>query len=231
VNWRIMTMVVAAAGALPAQPADSETAVAVPLNEQRIFKIIPDYQTVEDSSRAVAPLPASEKWRLAWKEVADPFNLASALAAAAMSQADNETPRYGHGAAAYGLRAGAAIADFSTQSFLAAGAFACLLHQDPRYFRKGPSSGIVPRALYSLSRLVIARQDSGRAAFNGSNFLGMAGGIGLSNLYYPRASRTGAVMLDRVGTSLTGGAMGNLMSEFWPDIQKKFFRKKRHDSF
>ena len=221
-------LLAAASGVVCAQPEESGTPVAVPLNEQRIFKIIPDYQTVEDSSRAVAPLPPSEKWRLAWKEVVDPFNIASAVAAAAMSQADNETPKYGHGAAAYGLRAGAAIADFSTQSFLAAGAFACLLHQDPRYFRKGPSSGIFPRALYSLSRLVIARQDSGRAAFNASNFLGMAGGIGLSNLYYPRASRTGAVMLDRVGTSLTGGAMGNLMSEFWPDIQKKFFQKKRH---
>ncbi|SPE39469.1 hypothetical protein SBA3_3230012 [Candidatus Sulfopaludibacter sp. SbA3] len=35
-------------------------------------------------------------------------------------------------------------------------------------------------------------------------------------------------MLSRVGTSLTGDVMGNLMSEFWPDIQKKFFEKKRH---
>ena len=27
--------------------------------------------------------------------------------------------------------------------------------------------------------------------------------------------------------SVTGGIIGNLMSEFWPDIQKKFFHKGR----
>jgi hypothetical protein len=30
----------------------------------------------------------------------------------------------------------------------------------------------------------------------------------------------------RVETSVFGGVMGNLMSEFWPDIQHKFFQKK-----
>jgi hypothetical protein len=30
-------------------------------------------------------------------------------------------------------------------------------------------------------------------------------------------------MFGRVWTSLMGGAVGNLMSEFWPDLQQKFF--------
>lgn len=204
-----------------------EVPVVVPLNEERILKVIPDYQTVRDSRRLVAPMTPGEKWRLAWKEVIDPFNNASAVLAAAMSQAGNETPKYGEGGAAYGKRVGAAIGDFGTQNFLSAGVFACLLHQDPRYFRRGPPSRVVPRVLYSLGRILITRQDSGRDAFNASNILGMAGGIGISNLYYPAGSRTGTVMLSRVGTSLTGDVMGNLMSEFWPDIQKKFFQKKQ----
>lgn len=204
----------------------AQTPEVVPLNQDRILKVIPDYQTVTDSHGPVAPMTPGEKFHLAWKEVIDPFNLASAVAAAGMSQADNETPRYGRGGAAYGERVGAAIGDFATQNFFAAGVFACLLHQDPRYFRKGPSSGIVARALYSVSRIVVTRQDSGRASFNASNIFGMAAGIGASNLYYPSASRTGTVMLARVGTSLTGDVLGNLMSEFWPDVQHKFFRKK-----
>ncbi len=213
--------------AQPESPGPSpELPVVVPLNEERILKVIPDYQTVEDTHRPIAPMTPKQKWNLAWKEVIDPFNNASAVLAAAMSQAGNETPRYGEGGAAYGKRVGAAIGDFGTQSFLSAGVFACLLHQDPRYFRKGPPSGVVPRALYSVSRIFVTRQDSGRAAFNASNILGMAGGIGVSNLYYPAGSRTGEVMLSRVGTSLTGDVMGNLMSEFWPDLQKKFLQKK-----
>ncbi|MDR3701369.1 MAG: hypothetical protein P4L56_17105 [Candidatus Sulfopaludibacter sp.] len=209
---------------VPGPPADLP--VVVPLNEERILKVIPDYQTVEDTHRLIAPMTAKQKWNLAWKEVIDPFNNASAVLAAAMSQAGNETPKYGEGGAAYAKRVGAAIGDFGSQNFLSAGVFACLLHQDPRYFRRGPESGVVARALYSVSRIFVTRQDSGRNAFNASNILGMAAGIGASNLYYPGGSRTGAVMLSRVGTSLTGDVMGNLMSEFWPDLQKKFLQKK-----
>lgn len=200
--------------------------VVVPLNEERILKVIPDYQTVENSHQAIAPMTAGEKWRLAWREVIDPFNIASAAMGAGFSQAGNETPKYGEGGAALAKRFGAAIGDFGSQNFLAAGVFACMLHQDPRYFRAGPPSGFVSRVGYSLSRIVVTRQDSGANAFNASNILGMAVGIGASNLYYPSASRAGTVMTGRIATSLLGDVMGNLMSEFWPDVQKKLFHKK-----
>jgi hypothetical protein len=206
----------------PIQPVP----VAVPLNEERILKVIPDYQTVENSHQAIAPMTPGEKWRLAWKEVIDPFNIASAAMGAGFSQAGNETPKYGEGGQALAKRFGAAIGDFGTQNFLAAGVFACMLHQDPRYFRAGPPSGFVSRVGYSLSRIVVTRQDSGADAFNASNILGMAVGIGASNLYYPSASRTGTVMTGRIATSLLGDVVGNLMSEFWPDVQKKFFHKR-----
>jgi hypothetical protein len=184
---------------------------------------MPDYQTVRDSSRPVAPLTPKEKWLLVEKETIDPFNIASAFMTAAESQKGNQTPKYGEGFANLGRRFGAALADFGTQNFFSAGVMANLLHQDPRYFREGPQSKIVHRIAYSLSRLVIAKQDSGRAAFNGSNFGGMALGILASNAYYPAASVRGSVMAERVTTSLMGGAIGNLMSEFWPDLQQKFF--------
>ena len=82
------------------------------------------------------------------------------------------------------------------------------------------------RRSYSVSRLVIARQDSGATAFNASGIGGMLMGIAASNLYYPAASQRGSVMTCRISTSLTGGIMGNLMSEFWPDIRRKFFHKR-----
>jgi hypothetical protein len=200
--------------------------VAVPLNEERILKVIPDYQTVQDSSHPVAPLTNREKWTLGLKETVDPFNLASAAMTAAFSQHDNQTPKYGEGWANYGKRFGAAIADFGTQNFFSAGVFATLLHQDPRYFRKGPGSGVLPRVVYSVTRLFVCRDDRGQSVFNAANILGMGAGIAASNLYYPSASRTGTVMLGRIETSLFGGVTGNLLSEFWPDIQKKLFHKK-----
>jgi hypothetical protein len=198
-----------------------------PFNEDRIAGVIPDYQTVRDSHRAVAPLTVRQKWDLALKETIDPFNIASAAFTAGFAQIDNQTPKYGEGAAAYGKRFGAAQGDFATQNFFSAGLFASLLHQDPRYYRMGPDSGIVRRVAYSVSRLGVARQDSGKAAFNGSNIFGMILGIAASNAYYPAASRNGTVMVGRLGTSLMGGAIGNLMSEFWPDIEKMLHRKKQ----
>ena len=217
------------AGGSPAPLVPAPASAASPFNEERIAGVIPDYQTVRDSHRAVAPLTARQKWYLAWKETEDPFNIASAVTTAAFSQADNQTPKYGEGTAAYAKRFAAAIGDFGTQNAFSAGLFATVLHQDPRYFRMGPESGIVRRVGYSVSRLAIARQDSGRLAFNASNVFGMMLGIAASNAYYPAASRTGTVMVGRLGTSLIGGAIGNLMSEFWPDVQRWLHRKKKVD--
>jgi hypothetical protein len=52
-------------------------------------------------------------------------------------------------------------------------------------------------------------------------------GIAASNLYYPAASVNGAVMAGRLETSLFSGVTGNLMSEFWPDVQQKFFHRHK----
>jgi hypothetical protein len=189
--------------------------------------VIPDFQTVRDSGAAVAPLTAKQKWGLAFRETVDPFNVASAAMAAGFSQRDDRTPKYGTGGWAYGKRFGAALADFGAQNVFSAGLLANVLHQDPRYYRKGPGTGVLKRAVYSASRIVITRQDTGGAAFNASGVFGMMMGIAASNLYYPAASRRGSVMLGRLNTSLTGGIMGNLMSEFWPDLQKKFFHHRK----
>jgi hypothetical protein len=174
----------------------------------------------------VAPLTPKQKWDLAWKETADPFNFASVVMAAGFSQRGNQTPKYGEGDAAYGERIGAAFADFGTQNFFSAGVLANLLHQDPRYYRKGPATGVLRRAAYSVSRIAVVRTDSGHAAFNSSGVGGMMMGIAASNLYYPSASVRGTVMAGRLYTSLLGGVIGNLTSEFWPDVQQRLFHRR-----
>lgn len=214
----------------PAAILPSPTPTADPFNETRILGVIPDYQTVTETPGGhVAPLTARQKWSLALKETVDPFNLVNAMVGAGFSQIGNQTPRYGEGMPAFSERFGAAVADYGMQNFFSAGVLATVLHQDPRYFRKGPAARVPSRVLYSVSRLLICRQDSGHDAFNASGIFGMALGIGASNLYYPSASIRGRVMAARVETSLFGGVTGNLMSEFWPDLQKRFFHKKHHD--
>jgi len=212
-------------GILPAPPAVNTPPPAVDTGD-RILGVIPNYQTVNDSSAAVAPLTPRQKWKLALRETMDPFNIANSIVGAGFSQMGNQTPKYGEGGPAFAMRFAAAWADLATQNFFSAGVLATVLHQDPRYYRRGPGSGVVKRVLYSVSRLAVARQDSGRAAFNASGIFGMALGIAASNAYYPSKSIRSEVMAARLSTSVTGGVVGNLMSEFWPDIQKKFFHKK-----
>jgi hypothetical protein len=215
-----------------AVPSAATVEPAIPVspvfNQGRILGVMPDYQTVRDTTHSVEPLSVRQKWSLATMETLDPFNFATAFLTAAESQAGNQTPRFGEGWANYGRRVYAAQLDFATQNYFSAGVLATALHQDPRYFRKGPQAKFLTRIVYSISRLVIARQDSGREAFNASNIGGTFIGIAASNLYYPAASRNGTVMFGRVWTSLMGGAVGNLMSEFWPDVQERVFKHKSH---
>jgi len=188
---------------------------------ERILGVIPNFQTVSNPDTPFVPLTAREKWKLFAKESFDPFTGASALVGAAFSQKGNNDPRYGNGGQAYAQRFVAAVADFTTQNLFSAALLASVLHQDPRYYRKGPRKNILYRTGYSLSQVVLTRQDSGKKAFNFSGVFGMGLGIATSNLYYPHDSRTTRVMESRIGTSFMGGAIGNMLAEFWPDIRTR----------
>jgi hypothetical protein len=217
------------AGACAQTPAPAARVRETGLSANRILGVIPNFQTVDDGSPAAMPLTAGQKWLLFAKETVDPFNFVSAALGSGSSQMGNRTPKYGEGGDAYGERFGAAMADLATQNFFSAGVLACLLHQDPRYFRKGPQAGFMKRVAYSVSRVAVTRKDTGEATFNSSGVFGMMLGIGASNLYYPAPSMRATVMAGRLESSLMGGVIGNLMSEFWPDIQQKFFHR-RHKS-
>ncbi len=195
------------------------------LHQQRILGIVPNYQTVSDPNAPYVPLTPAQKWRLVARQSRDPFNIASAALGSGFSQLDDATPKYGQGGASYAKRFGAAWADASMQNLFSGAILASLLHQDPRYFRKGPQATVRARVLYSLSRILITRNDSGEQAFNASGIFGLILGIAGSNLYYPSESRTGTVMVNRLKTSFFGAAMGNLLPEFWPDIYRKIFRR------
>ena len=148
------------------QPASSQAAATQPESDEpsndRILGVIPNYLTVEDSARNVAPLTVKEKFRLFAKETIDPFTGLSAAAGAALSQVDNQNPKYGEGAGPYAERFGAAAADIATQNFFQDAVFASLLHEDPRYFRRGPEFGVWYRVGYALSRVVVTRTDAGK---------------------------------------------------------------------
>lgn len=200
---------------------------STPLNKERILGVIPDYQTVTDPNSVVAPMTVRQKWQLFFKESTDPFTVAGALAGATVSHIGGSVPQYGADKEAFAERCGAAVADVTTQNFFSHAVLAPLFHEDPRYFRRGPQNGVFQRVGYSLSRLLITRSDHGHTTFNFAGVLGGAMGIALSNAYYPDRDINGSVVAGRFLSSYVGGAVSNLLPEFWPDVRQKLFKRKR----
>jgi len=193
---------------------------------QRIFGVLPNYLTVSDPQAGVEPLTSREKFVLFARQTYDPGTIAGAALGAGISQAHNGDPKYGDGSGPYGERFGAAMADLTSQNFFGGVLLAAAFHEDPRYFRRGPQYGFWNRFGYSLSRVLITRTDGGTDRFSYSATLGMAMGIGLSNVYYPASSVNGTEIASRFGTSLISSALSNILPEFWPDIHQKLFHRK-----
>lgn len=191
---------------------------------------MPNYLTVENPKREVAPLTVKQKFELFEKETFDPFTFGAAAAGAGISQWHNGDPKYGQGWGAYGDRFGAAVADVTTQNFFQDAVLASVLHEDPRYFRRGPEFGFWYRVGYAMSRVFVTRTDAGADTVNYSGIIGMSMGIALSNAYYPAASVSGTEVASRFGTSLLASGLSNILPEFWPDIDQKFFHRKPHNA-
>jgi hypothetical protein len=188
----------------------------------RILGLAPQFGVTRQNA---APLTPGQKFHLFAKASFDPFQYAVAGLQAGLGQATNEFPGYGQGAAGYGKRYGASLADQVSSNFFANYAYPVLLKEDPRYFRLGEGS-IKRRIVYSLEQEFVTRTDSGKRRFNFSNALGAFTAGGLSNLYYPSTDRGLGLTMSRSAISLAYGSAGGLIDEFWADIDRKLFHKK-----
>ena len=213
-------------GSLPQAPSQSKAeadAAAKKEQSERTFGIVPRFGTTDRMD--APPLKTSQKFKLFAKTSFDPVTIVIAAAQAGVSQADGQFKQYGQGAEGYGKRFGAAYADQASSLFFRTFLYPTIFKQDPRYFRLG-RGGFVHRFGYSLVQGVVCHTDSGGRAFNISSVLGAFTSGGLSNVYYPSNDRGFSLTMSRSGLALAYAAGGNLLSEFWPDIQRKVFKKK-----
>lgn len=190
---------------------------------QRILGVVPNFSTTDNQN--ALPLSAGQKFRLMFRGVTDPFEFVAAGADAGISQAEDDFPGYGQGAQGYGKRFGASYADTFDGALWGNAIFPALLHQDPRYFRKGTGS-FTSRLLYAASTTVWTKNDNGKWGPNYSNVAGNIVAGGISNLYYPASDRGAGLTFERAMTVTAEGAIGSVAVEFWPDIARKIFHKK-----
>jgi len=170
----------------------------------------------------VCPLNTHQKFNVWLQRSYSPANLLAAGLDAAVWQATDDDPRgYGQGWGAYGARYGASLATAESTRFFQTFLLPSLLKQDPRYFRKR-TGGFGNRFVYSISRVLVTRTDSGHQTLNASAIGGALGATALSNLYMPKVNQDGGSNAVQFGLSLANLAGWNVLNEFWPDIARKF---------
>lgn len=209
-----------------AQTDETEAAKRPEMREDtHILGIVPDYDTVRNASGVILPIGAKTKFWLATEDVFDPFSFVVAGLYAGGSQWTNQYHEFGQGAAGYAKRYGGAFADNAVGNYMTEGVLPVLLHQDPRYFRMGPTYGIWRRIGYAASRVVVTRGDSGARQFNFSEIVGNGMAAGISAAYYPPSSRHAEEVCEKWALNVGSDAGFNILKEFWPDMRQKFFGK------
>jgi hypothetical protein len=202
--------------------AESELKVE---EKQRLLGVMPQFQVVMGGQ--AVPLSAGQKWRLALRSAIDPFYIGWALViGGGYGEIVDSDTGYGWGANGYIKRVGANYADNVNGAIIGNALLPSILHQDPRYFRKGTGS-FKSRFVHAALSTVICHGDNGKNQPNVSNVLGNYISGAISNLYYPAEQRGVALTLQN-GTSVTlFGALGGQILEFGPDLTR-ILTKKRH---
>jgi hypothetical protein len=190
--------------------------------KQRILGIMPEFNMMNNAQ--APPLTSKQKFHLFWKSSTDPFVFLITGIDAGISQAEDDFPGYGQGVEGYFKRFGASYADTFDGNLWGNAILPVLLHEDPRYFRKGTGS-VGGRIVHAALSTVWCRRDNGTWGPNYANVMGNIIGGGISNAYYPDSDRGVGLTFGRAFTVTAEGAIGAQLIEFWPDISRKFLHK------
>jgi hypothetical protein len=161
-----------------------------------------------------------DKFILFVQDSTDTLTFVNAAFNAAISQAEDNDPTFGQGAAGYADRFGAAMADQASSHFFKAFLYPSLFSEDPRYYRLGRGT-TGERLLHALGHSVIAYRVDGSRMFNCSEWFGTITTVVLSNTYHPGNRRGFDPAAERVGYSVASDAGFDELREFWPEIARK----------
>jgi hypothetical protein len=179
---------------------------------QRILGAIPNFFVTYEHDPL--PLNARQKYELAFRSLIDPETIGMDLLSSGVQQGTGGLKGYGAGSRGYAKRFAASYGTGSIDTLLGSAVLPSLFKQDPRYFYKGTGS-IRQRALYAMSMSVLCKGDNGHWQYNYSGLLGGLAAGGISNLYYPPATRNALGMtFENTVIGIGSSAATNLLQEF-----------------
>src|SRR5579871_1962085 len=125
--------------------------------DKRIMGVLPNYRTA-DGTVPFQKISSKYKLTIASKDSFDSPNYVIGGLFAGIYQAENSHPNFGQGVAGYARYYGTSYADQVIGNMLTEGFMPVVMHEDPRYFRKGHGS-VWGRLGYSLTRTLITKTD------------------------------------------------------------------------
>lgn len=172
------------------------------------------------------PLTAKQKFQVFLHSTYSPQTFANAAIDETMDRmkGDHLNKAYERGMMGASQRYGIELSTNETDVFFQRFLFPTLLKQDPRYFRN-PDLKLFPRILYSMSRVVLTRTDSGGETLNASRILGSTASRAVSDLYVPGERQGLHPLTGCISFDLLRDAGMNLVHEFWPDLRHKFLHR------
>src|ERR1017187_9395384 len=191
---------------------------------RHILGIIPNYRPFP-SLYNYEPLTGREKFKIASEDSLDRGTFALAASFGALGQLTNGNKSFGQGGAGFGRYFGASYGDLLIGNYMTEAVYPSIFHQDPRYFRRGTGTGR-SRFAYAVSQIFWTHRDSGGTQFNYSEWLGNATAVAISNAYYPDQRSAGSA-LSKLAMQIGVDATGNVLKEFWPDLRRKFGKRRQ----
>jgi hypothetical protein len=207
----------------PTQPGTLAKNNPAEREPKRILGIVPNYRT-SPSLANYEPISAKEKFVIASQDSFDRGTVILAAAFAGEGQLTNSNRAFGQGAAGYGQYFGASYGDFVIGNYMTEAIYPSILHQDPRYFRRGTGS-TWSRLCYAIGQTFWIHSDSGSMQFNYSEIVGNSTAVAISNAYY-RDNRDVGDAVTKLGTQIGVDMAANILKEFSSDLNRKFFRKR-----
>jgi hypothetical protein len=191
---------------------------------KRILGIIPNFRAVSTDEK-LPPQSVKEKFVTATQDSFDYSSIFIPALLAGYDLANRATPEFHEGAAGYARYFWHSAVDQTSENYMVEFIVPSLTHEDTRYYTLG-RGGFFKRTGYAFSRAVVTRSDSGRETFNASEVVGAGAASGLSNLYYPAASRSLSNTGTQWGEDIAIDAAAFWVKEFWPDVNHRLFHIK-----
>ena len=188
---------------------------------KRILGIVPNFRAVTADVK-LPPISTHDKFTLMLQDSFDYSSFIYVGILSGISQAQNSYPEFHTGAPAYARYYWHTFADTVNGNFMTEFLFPTVMREDPRYYTLG-RGGLFKRTGYSISRLLITRNDQGERTPNISEIVGNGSAAGIASLYYPSSQRTWTKTGQRWATQVGLDGFSNVVKEFWPDVNAKLF--------